>query len=130
MYDLETARSCYGTGRYLYVAFLCQQAIEKLVKGLYVLYFGAEADRTHNIARIFLKIISNDEVKSGIEKNGIKPDIYNDLFAVLLYYYISERYPSYKEKLSSVIDKEKAIDLLRNTEEAFEWLQSLIQFKK
>ena len=28
-YDLETAKAMFESGRYLYVAFMCQQAIEK-----------------------------------------------------------------------------------------------------
>jgi HEPN domain-containing protein len=30
-YDLDTADAMFKTGRWLYVAFMCQQAIEKLV---------------------------------------------------------------------------------------------------
>lgn len=37
----------------------------------------------------------------------------------------SERYPSYREKLSTVVSKEKASQLLQKTREVFEWLQSL-----
>lgn len=32
-YDLETAEAMLASGRYLYVVFMCQQAIEKLMKG-------------------------------------------------------------------------------------------------
>ena len=35
--------------RYVYVAFTCEQAIEKLVKALHVLYTGNEAPKSHNI---------------------------------------------------------------------------------
>lgn len=45
-YDLDTAEAMYRAGRYLYVVFMCQQAIEKLTKGLYVLERGEEAPRT------------------------------------------------------------------------------------
>ncbi len=38
VYDLETADAMLVSGRYLYVVFMCQQAAEKLVKGLYVLH--------------------------------------------------------------------------------------------
>ena len=31
-YDLETAQSMFAAGRWLYVIFMCQQAIEKLCK--------------------------------------------------------------------------------------------------
>jgi HEPN domain-containing protein len=34
-YDLETASAMFDSGRWLYVVFMCQQAVEKLVKGLY-----------------------------------------------------------------------------------------------
>lgn len=31
-YDLETAEAMLATGRYLYVAFMCHQTIEKILK--------------------------------------------------------------------------------------------------
>lgn len=33
-YDLETARIMFKTGRFKYVPFMCQQAIEKIFKGI------------------------------------------------------------------------------------------------
>ena len=36
-YDLESASSMHSTGRWFYVVFMCQQAIEKLCKGLYTI---------------------------------------------------------------------------------------------
>ena len=32
-YDIVTAESMLNSGRYLYVVFMCQQALEKLAKG-------------------------------------------------------------------------------------------------
>ncbi|NJD04595.1 MAG: HEPN domain-containing protein [Ruminiclostridium sp.] len=32
-YDLDTAEVMFDTGRYLYSVFMCQQAVEKIVKG-------------------------------------------------------------------------------------------------
>ncbi len=31
-YDLDTAKAMLDTGRYLYVAYMCQQTIEKMLK--------------------------------------------------------------------------------------------------
>ena len=31
-YDLDTAKVMLDTGRYLYVSYMCQQAVEKLLK--------------------------------------------------------------------------------------------------
>jgi HEPN domain-containing protein len=48
-YDIGTAEAMFRSGIWLYVVFMCQQAIEKLVKGLYVLYMGNDAPYSHNI---------------------------------------------------------------------------------
>ena len=55
-YDIETAEVMLNSGRYLYVVFMCQQAIEKLVKGLFVLYLNEEPPKVHNIVFVFKKI--------------------------------------------------------------------------
>jgi HEPN domain-containing protein len=47
-YDLDSASDNFKVGRWLYVAFMCQQAIEKLVKGLYILYNNDDAPFTKN----------------------------------------------------------------------------------
>jgi HEPN domain-containing protein len=52
-YDLSTAEAMYESGRWLYVVFMCQQAMEKLVKGLYVLYIDDNTPRIHDIVAIF-----------------------------------------------------------------------------
>lgn len=36
-YDLTTAEHMLGTGRYLYIAFVCHQAVEKMLKAHIVL---------------------------------------------------------------------------------------------
>jgi HEPN domain-containing protein len=33
-YDLDTAKVMLATGRYLYVAYMCQQSVEKLLKAI------------------------------------------------------------------------------------------------
>lgn len=50
----------FYAGRHLYVVFMCQQAIEKLTKGLYVLKRGDEAQRTHNIYNVFKNTFDAD----------------------------------------------------------------------
>jgi HEPN domain-containing protein len=121
-YDLDTAEAMYQAGRYLYVVFMCQQAIGKLTKGLYVLRRGEEAPRTHNIYAIFKNTFDPDVKVGGFIE---KEHEYAPFFAELLAYYISERYPSYREKLSGSIKQEKASEVLRRSKEVFTWLQSL-----
>ncbi len=113
-YDLETARAMFFSGRYLYVVFMCQQAIEKIIKALYIHISGQEPPKTHNLAFIFQK--------SGLKASQETLNFLNLLTA----HYIQNRYPEYKSRLSTVLDKNKARQYLKQTEEVYQWLNSLI----
>jgi len=54
-----------------------------------------------------------------IENFDLEINKHKIFFAELLSYYISGRYPTYKEKASTSITKEKAKQLLSTTEEVF-----------
>jgi HEPN domain-containing protein len=47
-YDLKTAQAMLQTERFLYVAFACQQAMEKLLKAVYVKEKNQTPPYTHN----------------------------------------------------------------------------------
>ncbi len=128
-YDLESARVMMGGERYMYVAFMCQQSIEKLTKGIYTLYTDKEAPRIHNIWNIF-KHIRLDTPLEDINEFEDNLQKYKNFFAELLSFYISERYPSFKEKVSSSINFDRAKNVLDNTEEVFKWIESLSRYKK
>jgi len=129
-YDLETAQAMFDTGRYLYSVFMCQQAIEKIVKGVFVLYTGEEPVKTHNIAFIFNNLCERDEFRKNVDGEDSKhhKDEYVPLFVKLLAFYISARYPSYKEKMSAILTNSEAQEILNKTKEAFVWIQSLKKF--
>ncbi len=131
-YDLDTARAMFNSGRYLYVAFTCQQSIEKISKGLYTLITNNEPPRIHNIWQIFriLKKEPQMEKLVDIVSFDLELNKHKLFFAELLSYYISGRYPTYKEKLSSSISVEKAEYLLTTSEEVFKWIKSLSQYEK
>ena len=131
-YDLETAEYMLKSKRYIYVAFTCQQAIEKVVKALHVLYTGKEAPKSHNILYIF-ELIFNEE--KYLNKLPIQDFLNNKnkfipLFTKLHSYYIAERYTDYKRKISESLDNKISTDLLKETEEAFIWLTSLKKYWK
>ena len=131
-YDLDTARAMFESGRYLYVAFTCQQSIEKISKGLYTLITSNEPPRIHNIWQIFRTLKKEPQMVNlfDIASFDVELNNYKLFFAELLSYYISGRYPSYKEKISSSITMEKAKQLLLTSEEVFEWIKSLTEFVK
>ncbi len=112
-YDLQTAKAMLTSGRYLYVVFMCQQAMEKTIKALYIQLFDTEPPRSHNLAFLFDKlgkVISPETVA---------------FFNTLSAHYLNNRYPEYTHKLSSSLDEQRAQDALQNTEETYVWLKSL-----
>lgn len=114
-YDLETARAMLNSGRYLYVVFMCQQALEKAIKALYINKLDTEPPRSHNLAFIFHQL---GETAS--------PETLT-LFNALSAYYLNNRYPEYKQKLSTMLDKTQAEDYLNKTDGAYKWLKSQIK---
>ena len=131
-YDLESARVMMDGGRYMYVAFMSQQAIEKLTKGIYSLYTENEPPMIHNIWNIFKQLKKDIKLEEQLTTNEFEGNRqkYKTIFAELLSYYIFGRYPSFKEKISSGIDESRAKKILSNTEEVFTWIKSLSQYKK
>lgn len=129
-YDIDTAVAMFDAGRYLYAAFMCQQAIEKIVKGIFVLYTGEEPVKTHNIALVFNSLCDRDEFYNLVtDKNFNKcKERYMPLFVRLLAFYISARYPAYKEKLTSILAREEAQEIITEAKEAFKWVQSLKKY--
>ena len=50
-YGLDTARAMFDAGRYLYVLFCCQQAVEKMLKSLIVQRTRQLPPRVHQLMR-------------------------------------------------------------------------------
>jgi HEPN domain-containing protein len=116
--DLLSAEAMFNSGRWMYVAFCCQQAVEKLVKGLYGLYLGFDSiPRTHNISRLIKDFADKLSQQVTVEQF--------DFFDVLTRYYLNNRYPDYIENLLAQTKEKKSNDLLTATKEAFAWLQTL-----
>ena len=116
-YDLETAEAMFAAGRWLYVVFMCQQAIEKLCKGLYLFFVNDDVPRIHDIYSLIIKFA--DKVPVAIDDD--KRRLFNKLSA----FYLNNRYPKYKERLSISLNREEAKNILDDTKEAFGWLLTL-----
>ena len=114
-YDLETAKVMLDAGRYLYVAYMCQQAVEKLLKAI-IAQHGKENLPIHNLNRL----AESAELSGELTGERI------DLLAELTAYNIEARYGDYKESLSEVVDIQKARILYDQTQELFQWLYTKI----
>jgi HEPN domain-containing protein len=118
-YDLQSAEAMFASRRWVYVVFMCQQAIEKLMKGLYVYYIDDDVPRIHTLGSIYERL--EDKLPTKAENK------YYALFDRLTAYYIKGRYPGYKEKISKSVNKEVAQQTLNAASEAFKWLLTLKQ---
>jgi len=116
--DFETAEAMYKAARYTYVLFMYQQAIEKILKALYLQYNKTEAPKTHSLNHLLNLLEENlFEVVNNSHK---------ELCALLSVYYLNTRYPDYKEKLSQCINQEKARQVSEESKELFKCLKQLI----
>jgi HEPN domain-containing protein len=115
--SLLGAKGLINVGARLFSAYACQQAIEKLSKGLYVLYIDDNVPYIHDIS----KIIKVFESKLPVEISEERYLFFNKLSM----YCIEGRYPDYKKKLSDGLTKKEAKNLLTQTTEAFSWLLTL-----
>ena len=116
-YDLESADAMFSTGRWFYVVIMCQQALEKLCKGLYTLYLGDNVPKIHNIKQVFLCFKDKISVPFNV-------DIYN-LFDSLSAHYLMNRYPDFTKQAKQQLCKSEAELLLTKSKEVFSWLLTL-----
>jgi HEPN domain-containing protein len=115
-YDLDTAKIMLDTGRYLYVAYMCQQAVEKILKA-FIAQLGKENFPIHNLNRLAeIATISNE----------LTPEQFNFL-AELTPYHIEARYGDYKENLSEIINEKKAEQVYKKTREIHKWIYQKIK---
>jgi len=116
-YDLESADAMFVSGRWFYVVFMCQQAIEKLCKGLYTLYIDDDVPKIHNIKQVFLCF----EAKLPVPVSEDKYQLFDSLSA----HYLVTRYPDFTRQINRQIDRSEAEALLIKTREVFSWLLTL-----
>jgi len=113
-YDLQTAQAMLDSGRYLYVIFMCQQSIEKILKAIYAYKKNEIPPRTHNL----LYLIDVLEISmSEIDKK---------LLGELNQFYLGGRYPGKINELAKAMDHGKAIYYLDKTREVWQCLKQML----
>ncbi|MCK5118917.1 MAG: HEPN domain-containing protein [Candidatus Latescibacteria bacterium] len=115
-YDLDTAEAMFRTGRYLYVAFMGQQTIEKILKGFIVEWKDTYPPYSHNLRR--LAEISGIDAEMSDEQLKLLDD--------LTPFCVMTRYPAYKEKMAAIATLDRSKEYLSRTKEMFRWLRQKI----
>ena len=113
-YDLESAEVMLKSGRYLYVAFLCQQTVEKTLKGLFVKETLKTPPYTHNLRRL-AKQLSFYEMLNQEQLNRLDR---------LNVYYIESRYTETLGEMKKAIGPNEAHDILKECREMEKWLEA------
>ena len=113
-YDLETAEAMLATGRYLYVAFMCHQTIEKILKACWTLHLEEVPMKIHSLFRL--------AEKTGLDKDFTEEQL--DFIDTLEPLNIEARYPSYKERLLKSLNREYCDRLLQQTKELQLWIKN------
>jgi HEPN domain-containing protein len=111
--DLDTADFCFGGKRYLWTLFMCQQAIEKVLKSLYIGIYEEIPPKKHDLIELAEMVNILQEC----------PEDTKDLFRRLTRYYIKTRYPDHIDDLSKNTDKHTTEALLSRTKKVFEWIK-------
>jgi len=113
-YDLDTAEAMLVSKRYLYVGFMCHQAIEKIFKAYFTSSKLETAPYSHSLSYLakkgdFYEEFSEDQ-KDFIDQ--IEP------------LNIEARYPSHKERLLKSLTEDKCIEILKKTIDLQRWIKA------
>lgn len=100
--------------RFLYVGFMCCQAVEKLLKGIYVKdNADAELPYTHSLLKLANKTKLSEEMTS--EQIA--------LLSILQPLNVEARYPSSKERLARALNENYCRELITRTEALLAWIK-------
>lgn len=111
-YDLKTAEAMHQTGRWLYVAFMCHQVIEKTLKAYWC---GTRSDTppyTHHHMRL----------AEGCGLYDKMSDEQKDFLDLVTNYNIEARYPEDKESLARTLTPQMCQQLIDETKQMMTWI--------
>ena len=125
-YDLGTIDALVAGKRWVYVAFLCQQATERQLKSMYVYYLDAEPPKTHNVNFLFSKIIESEQFLSEADQARFEErrEGCENFLVDVMFYYLSDYPFSYKNIASRFVDEKLALELFEKTKDYVLWLRS------
>ena len=112
-YDIETAKAMLVSRRYLYVGFMCHQAVEKTIKAYYCLTKDEVPPFTHNLKNLaercgLLALFSDEQL---------------DFIEELLPMNIEARYPTHKEQIFKLLTPQKCKQIIKETEGICQWIK-------
>lgn len=112
-YDLDTAEAMYQTGRWLYVAFMCHQVIEKTLKAYWCGTQPDDPPYTHNHKRL----------ADGSGLYGLMTEEKKDFLNTITNYNIQARYPEDKDDLYNTLTPQACKEMIDETKLMTKWIK-------
>ena len=113
-YDFDTAVVMLKGGRRLYVAFMCHQVVEKMLKAYWCAILDNEPPYIHNLNRL--------AVGSGLRSE--MSEMQCDFIETLTPMNIQARYPEYKDQLFRTLTPEFCNKIIKDTKEFMQWIKN------
>ena len=118
--DISAAEDLYKTGHWLYVGFLCHQAIEKSLKAYYVATHDDDPRYTHSHAQLVTDCGLADEIS----------DEHKRFLSFMVPMYIRARYPEHKLAVARTLNSAKCEEILEKTKELIQWIEQRLPGSK
>ena len=112
-YDIDTAETLQRGGRWLYVAFMCHQVIEKTLKAYWCATQPADPPYTHSHQRLATGSGLYDEMS----------DDQREFIETITNYNIEARYPEDKEELTRTLTPQACRQIIDETKQLQQWIK-------
>ena len=112
-YDLETADAMFITKRWLYVAFMCHQAIEKTLKAFWCGTMPDDPPYTHSHKRL----ADGCGLYSRMSKDQ------KDFINTVTNYNIEAQYPEDKDELTRTLTPQACRQMIDETKQLTQWIK-------
>ena len=114
--DYSVAGDLMKTKRWIYVAFMCHQALEKTIKGFYTKQMPEDPPFIHNLTRL--------AEKSGL--SDLMTEEQREFLDVMTPMNIEARYPDYKSRISASLNAGVCKNIMEQTKQMLLWIKSML----
>ena len=118
--DISAAECLFQGGHWLYVAFLCHQALEKSLKAYYIATNDDDPPYTHSQTRLLNVCGLIDELT----------DAQLRFIALMEPMYIKARYPEQKARTARALNKDFCQDFIEKTKQLTQWIEERLPDSK
>lgn len=116
-YDLKTAKAMLRSKRYLYVGFMCNQVIEKILKAYYVKTNEKPPPYTHKLIRI----AEESNLYKGMSEEQ------KDFIDTIAPLNIEARYPTQKKEIFEILNSKRCKKIIKETEGFVSWIKKKLE---